>query len=179
MNVRNNANLVIRKLFAETDQMQAFRRIVYKAMSTAYQMTEEVGEFGSGTPSPLHKVFEMVRELKEIGEREGWTVNYALELAGASLDFYKQLCGDGASHVDASGKMALLIQSAANANFLLDKRGLADLSIEETGKFNAYLSDVATVARELVMSGEAHITNTERNHRGQPEQGERAIRMPG
>jgi hypothetical protein len=174
MTVRNYANLVIRKVFAETNQMHVFRRIVYKAWSTAYQMTEEVGEFGSGTPSPLHHIFECVRELKEIGEHEGWKTNHALELATAPLDFYQLLCGGGKG-IDAQKKTAFLSQCLGNASYLLNGRQIPELSIDEAGRYAAFMSDVATAGRELAMAAETHIANSQQNFKGQPEQGERLI----
>ncbi len=62
---KNEGNEITRYCYAETGQMGSLQRITGKAMSTCYQFTEEVGEFGNGRKSHLYVVVEEVRDLYE------------------------------------------------------------------------------------------------------------------
>lgn len=169
----NNGNLVTRRAFADTDRMKVLRRVVNKAMSTAYQMTEEVGEYGSGTPSPLHMVCDLVAELYDIESTEGAHVSHAQEMADYPALFLAQLRGGAPRAADAPGKLNFLMKSAADANFLVKGRAVADMSARELREFAGLMTNAAVLARELAQIAETQIERHADEYPGAPVQGER------
>lgn len=160
----NKGNLITRRAFADTDRMQVLRRVVNKAMSTAYQMTEEVGEYGSGTPSPLHMHCELIREAYELDTREGAEVSTAQELAEYPLAFLRQLRGESATGGDFVCKVNCMLKAGAQANYIVRGRDLRGMTPGELREFSQQLMTVSTLAGELIhMADEA----------------ERAIQFPG
>lgn len=171
--VVNNGNLVTRRAFADTDRMKVLRRVVNKAMSTAYQMTEEVGEYGSGTPSPLHMVCDLVAELYEIESREGAHVSHAQEMADYPALYLALLRGGATKGADAPGKLNFLMKSAADANFLVKGRTLAEMSVRELKEFAGFMANAAVLARELAQLAETQIGRHAEDFPGAPVQAER------
>ena len=171
--VENKGNLITRRAFADTDRMPVLRRVVNKAMSTAYQMTEEVGDYGSGTPSPLHMLCELIRESYELNARERRELSTALELAEYPLCFLHELMGESPAAGDSVGKINFLMKTASDANYLLKARLLENLTPGELKDFARLMRDCATVARELVMLAEARAEAVEGDYPGAPVQGER------
>ena len=149
MDVSNKGNLITRRAFADTDRMATLRRIVNKAMSTAYQMTEEVGEYGSGTPSPLHMVCELIRESFELDAKAGAEVSSAQELAEYPLVFLRQLRGEIETKGDFVCKVNCLMKRAADAGYLLKGRDLRELTPAELKEFAGHMIAAAALAREL------------------------------
>jgi len=175
--VDNKGNLVTRRAFADTGRMHILRRIVNKAMSTAYQMTEEVGEYGSGTPSPLHMVCEQIRESHEQDVKEGVEVSTAQELAEYPLAFYRQLRGEVDTRGDFVGKKNRMMKASSDANYMLRGRELEDLTPGELKEFSAYMMTVGTLARELEQMADEVLQAVQ--YPGAPIQAERAFRRTG
>lgn len=181
----NKGNLVTRRAFAERDdvelpdyRMKALRRVVNKAMSTAYQMTEECGEYGSGTPSPAHMLCELIREAHEMDAREGVDYSTAQELAEYPLTFLTQLRGGG---VEAGGdficKKNRMMKAGTDANFMLKGRELHQLTPGELHEFSASMMTVATLARELEQMADRALAEVQ--FPGAPIQSERPFRRTG
>ncbi|HWT01148.1 MAG TPA: hypothetical protein VN256_12945 [Pyrinomonadaceae bacterium] len=162
MQVENKGNLVTRRAFAERDGVDLHRikilaRVTNKALSMAYQMTEEVGLYGSGRRSHLYVLCELVRELFEIEQREGGEVSAALEMARYPLSFLQQLRGDVPDEGDAIHKLNFLLKSASDANYQLKGRDLKDLTPGELRDFEQKLLNVMTLAHELSIMVDAQI----------------------
>jgi hypothetical protein len=177
----NRGNLITRRAFADeygerTGRTAAFCRMTAKARSTAYQMMEEVGEFGSGTPSPLHVLCELVRAAEEFDRAEGSEVSYAHELASYPLAFLRQLRAGGA-RADSVQKINLVLKSASDANYMLKGRRLEDLPPGELRAFNELMMTVAGAALELEMLVDALLGA--QDFPGAPVPGERRLTLTG
>lgn len=175
----NRGNLITRRAFADeyggrAGRTAAFCRVTARARSTAYQMMEEVGEFGSGTPSPLHVVCELVRAAEDLDRAEGSEVSYAHELASYPLTFLRQLRAGGAP-ADSVQKINLVLKSASDANYMLKGRRLEDLTPGELRAFNELMLTVAGAALELEMVADALLGA--HNFPGAPVQRERPLKL--
>jgi hypothetical protein len=177
MDASNKGNLITRRAFADTDRMKVLRHIVNKAMSTAYQMTEECGEFGSGTPSPLHMLCESIRESYEMDVRDGAEVSTAQQLAEYPLHFLRELRGEVKLEGDFACKMNRLMKSATDANFLLKARDLSALTPGELKEFVGHMIAASALANEL-----QHMADDAAQRRqfpGSPVQREKVFRLNG
>lgn len=169
----NQGNLIIRHAFLDTGQIDTLRRLVNKALSTTYAMTEEVGEYQSGTPSPLHVVAAIVEELYHLGKKLGWEINHAQAVAQYPLIFLKQLSGEVVPESDAiAKKLDLLLKSAADANYLLTGRTLKELNLGELRQFSQFLQSAAILAPELAYAADDRITVLDSEYKGVPIQRE-------
>lgn len=178
MQPENKGNLVIRRAFAKRDGVDLHRvnilaRVTHKKMSMAYQMTEEVGEFGSGRKSPLYLLCELINAIEEIEQKEGSEYSAALEMAEYPILFLRQLRGDVSIDTDAIGKMNLLLKVISDANYQLKGRCLQDLTLGELKEFSQRMMSAATLASEIGMLTEAQIDAREQSYSGAPVQGER------
>lgn len=178
MAVENKGNLITRRAFAGDDgerahRMKVLRRIVNKAMSTTYQMTEEIGDFGSGSPSPLHQLCEMVRECLAMDKEEGSGVSTALELARYPQSFLAQLRGEVSLEGDVAQKLTLLLKVVSDANFQLQGRPLSELKLGELKEFAQQALTAGSLAHELQVIAEALISERGINYPGSPMQGDR------
>lgn len=182
MAVENKGNLIIRRAFFGAhgefpERMETLRRTVNKAMSTAYQMTEEVGPFGSGTPSPLYVLCELIRQREELDRKEGVEISTAQELAQYPLTFLSQLRGeishDGGAAVD---KLVLLLKDASDANYMLRGRDLKELTPGELKDFGQKMMNVYSVAHELGMMTDGVLNASEDSYPGIPLQKDRPHR---
>lgn len=180
MGVENKGNLITRRAFAGEDggrshRMPTLRRIVNKAMSTAYQMTEEVGAYGSGTPSPLHMVCELIRELEGFDKSEESEISFALEMAHYPLSFLSQLRGEIGASGDSVGRLNFLLKNASDANYMLRGRDLKDLTLGELKEFSQKVMNVVSTGHELGMMTDDQLKTKERDYPGAPIQGERTL----
>src|ERR1043165_189933 len=174
MDVINKGNLIVRRAFADTDRMATLRRVVNKAMSTAYQMTEEVGDYGSGTPSPLHMTCELIREAYEADCKTRAVAPTARELAEYPLQFYRELTGEVAPAADFIGRFNYMLKSATDANFLLEGRKLTELTPGELREFSRLIMNIQGACGALLVAAseaEQHF-----DYPGAPVQGERVLR---
>lgn len=137
-------------------------------MSTAYQMTEEVGEYGSGTPSPLYIVCELIRELYELEIKLGWEISMAHAMAQYPMTYLKQLRGEIATDSDAISKLNSLLKNTADANYLLAGRDLKDLTPGELKEFESHMTNIAAVAGELGLMTDEQRQAVERSYPGAP-----------
>lgn len=172
MTTPNKGNLVTRRAFAERsgqdlNRVKLLARVTGKAMSTSYQMTEEVGDYGSGTPSPAHNLCECIRALTDIGAN-----TEAHELADYPRIFLAQLLS-GNIDGDAVGKMNVLLKTASDANYLLAGRSLSELPLGQLKEFSEMVMTAATAASELGWMIDAQVRNIEESFHGAPIQGER------
>src|ERR1051325_2752397 len=176
--IENKGNTVIRRAFAERDGLRLHRveilaQVTNKAMSTAYQMTEDVGLYGSGRPSPLYIVCELVSRLEEI-EREGTGgVSAAMEVARYPLDFLRQLRGEIQIDSDARHSLNLLLKNISDANFLLAGRELKDITPGELREFLHLIMNCVTASHELEAICDSLIQAREASYPGVPFQRER------
>jgi hypothetical protein len=180
----NKGNLITRRAFSgdnfeRSHRMPELRRVVNKKMSTAYQMTEEVGAFGSGSPSPLHMVCELIRECEAMDRKEDCEISTAQELARYPLTFLSQLRGEVALDGDAINKINLLLKNASDANYQLRGRDLKDLPPVELKEFGQKVLNVCSIAHELGMMTDAQLMAVESSYPGAPIQGERALQHSG
>lgn len=164
--VENKGNLVTRRAFSgenfeRSHRMPTLRRIVNKAMSTAYRMTEEVGEFGSGTPSPLHQVCEQIRELERHDREDGCEISTAQEVADYPALFLRELRREKAPNCDPFGKMNFLLKTCSDANYSLRAREMKQLSPGELKEFRQKMMNASEAARELVQMADALILEGE------------------
>ncbi|HEX8708834.1 MAG TPA: hypothetical protein VF723_11370 [Pyrinomonadaceae bacterium] len=182
MPVENQGNLVTRRAFAQRDgvklrRIELLAEITQKSGATAYKMTEEMGLFGSGSPSPLYVLCELIRAIEEIEQREGVEFSSALEMAEYPRRFLRALRGEAGCDVEASGKLKVLIKSAADANFLLDGRELKDLNLGELKDFRELTMNGATLAHELAVMVDRQIEDADSRYRGTPTMRERPYRV--
>jgi hypothetical protein len=182
MTVENQGNLIIRRAFAQRDGVSLYRiellaKITQKSGALAYKMTEEVGLFGSGSPSPLYVLCELVRAIEEIEQGEGGNFSAALEMAEYPLRFLRALRGDEGIETDANGKLNFLLKNTADANFLLNGRTLSDLNLGELKQFREFVMNAATLAHDLGMLTESRIEEAESRFKGAPVARERPFRV--
>lgn len=178
MTVPNKGNLVVRRAFAERDgvdlgRVKLLARISTKAMSTSYQMTEEVGDYGSGTPSHLHIHCELIRALEDGGAHDE-----AHEMAEYPRVFLSQL-RRGNVEEDAVTKMNTLLKSASDANYLLAGRDLKDLPLGQQKEFAELMMTAVTAASGLAWMTDFQIHAAEETFSGAPIQRESRIRAVG
>lgn len=174
----NKGNLVTRRAFAKRDGVDLHRvnvlaRVTNKSMSMSYQMTEEVGEFGSGRKSPLHLVCELIGAIEEIEKQEGSEFSAALEMAEYPLSFLRQLRGDIPIDKDATGKLNSLLKIVSDAIYYMKGRELTDLTPGELKEFSQKMMSASNTASEIGMLADAQIELREANFSGSPVQGER------
>jgi len=172
MKVANKGNLVTRRCFSERDgvrlkRIEELAQITGKAGSTAYQMTEEVSPFGSGTPSPLHNINECIRYLVDIDDIHG-----AIEMADNPRLFLNQLRG-GEVAGDAINKNNLLLKAASDANYLLAGRDLKDLPLGQLKEYAQMIMTIRTTSSEIEQMIDAQMQAKESSHNGAPIPGER------
>jgi hypothetical protein len=163
--LENKGNLITRRAFADTNRMATFRQVTNKAWSSAYQMTEEVGEYGSGRPSPLHMLCELIAVSEEADRREGKEFSTALEQAEYPLLFLMQLRGALSIGKDAVGKLNLLNKSVSDAMYILNGRDVAELTPNELKE-----------CRGLGLFIDAKLAEASAAFPGAPVQGERSLR---
>jgi len=172
MKAANKGNLVTRRCFVERDGVKLRRvdelaQIVGKAGSTAYQMTEEVSPYGSGTPSPLYNLNELIRHLVDIDD-----IPSAVEMADCPRRFLDQLRGEDVAG-DAINKNNLLLKTASDANYLLAGRDLKDLPLGQLKEYAQMIMTVRTVSSEIERMVDAQIKTVEQSFTGAPIQAER------
>lgn len=177
----NKGNLVTRRAFADLRGLRpgrtaAFCRVTGRKASTAYQMMEEVGEFGSGTPSPLHVLCDLIAEAEKFDAAERSEVSHAHELASYPLTYLRQLRAGEASP-DSVQKINLVLKSASDANYMLKGRRLEDLPPGELRDFNELMLTVAGAALELEMLVDALLGKND--FPGAPVQRERPLKLTG
>ena len=168
----NKGNLVTRRAFAERDgqdlnRIKILAQVTNKAMSTAYQMTEEVGLYGSGTPSPLHMVGSLIEKLVELGD-----LSAAHAMAEYPRSFLNSLQKD-APEGDAVHKLNFLLKTVSDINFNLKGRSLDSVPLGEMKGISEMVMTAVTTASELGMMIDASIQAKESNHTGAPITGER------
>jgi hypothetical protein len=176
----NKGNLITRRAFTEEGGLHANRirdlhEVTGRALSTCYQYTEEIGLYGSGTPSPLYVVIESVRRLHARDTEEGCAISYAQEFAQAPLIFLSQLRGETPSDIDAVGKLNFLLKNASDANYMLRGRDLKELPPSDLKDFAQKLMTVVSIAHELGMMVDGQIRLKEGDYPGAPIQGERTL----
>lgn len=182
MPVVNQGNLITRRAFAERDGIRLYRvellaDITQRSGSMAYKMTEEIGIFGSGSPSPLHVLCELIRATEEVEKREGSEFSSALELAEYPLIFLRALRGEKGIETDAVGKLNFLTKNSADASYLLNGRDLKDLNLGELDQLRELAMNAATLAHELGTMTERQIAETESRYKGAPVMRERPFRV--
>lgn len=180
----NKGNLITRRAFSERDgvelsdaRMKVLRHVVNKAMSTAYQMTEECGEYGSGRPSPLHMLCELIREAHDLDAKDGLDFSTAQELAEYPLTFLRLLRGQIGLTGDFVCKLNYLVKTAGDAMYSLKGRDLPHLSPGELKAFADYMIGVAGLAAALQAMADDQAQRL--NYPGAPCQRERIVREAG
>lgn len=176
----NKGNLITRRSFTDEGGLHANRikdlhEVTGRALSTCYQYTEELGLYGSGTPSPLFVVIESVRRLYQRDTEEGCAISSAQEFAQAPLIFLSQLRGETASDGDAINKLNFLLKNASDANYLLRGRGLEDLTPGELKEFGQKVMNAGSIAHELGMMIDHQLRTKESGYPGAPIQGEQTL----
>lgn len=184
MTVENQGNLVTCRSFVKRDGVKLHRvemlaEITRKKGSTAYKMTEPLGHFGSGTPSPLHIVCELIRELDGVEQQDAPGYSSALEMATYPLRFYRALRGEKSADADADSKLRQLVKHASDASYLLSGRALKVLTLNDLRVFLEHVMSAATLAHELGMMTDCQITETDSRYKGQPIMRERAFSLAG
>lgn len=168
----NKGNLITRRAFAERDgvdlnRIKILAQVTNKAMSTAYQMTEEVGLYGSGTPSPLHVVNCLIERLVELGDMTA--AHEMAECPRIYLSRLQKAIPDG----DAIHKLNFILKTASDISYKLRGRSFESLPLGEMKEMSEMVMSVATASSELGMMIDAHIQAKERSQTGAPIQGER------
>jgi uncharacterized protein Yka (UPF0111/DUF47 family) len=179
--IDNKGNLVTQRSFVirngkKVKRIDLLAEVLHVAGSTAYQMTEEVGPYGSGTPSPLYKLCELIKRLDEVEREEGDEVSGATELAQYPMIFLSQLRGDIASEGDAVAKLNFLLKSASDAVYDMKGRDLKDLNFGELKDFAQKMLTACTMASELGLMIDARIETKNDSYPGAPVQRERTLR---
>jgi len=173
----NKGNIITRRAFSpergELELMAILRRVTNKAKSTAYQMVEEVGEYGSGLPSPLHTVCELIRERYEWEQDNGCEFSVAQEMAEYPLEYFRQLRGEARPGCDFVGRVNVMLKSASDANYLLKGRGPRELTPGELKEFSRLVMNVTAAARELGMAADEALRGAESEYPGAPIPGDR------
>lgn len=150
--VPNLGNIVTHRAFVETGRIEILRQTVNKKMSTAYKMTEELPPRGSGSPSPLYVLCELIRKTVERDIAEGRTASTAQELAEYPLQFFKSLFIGNASEESPPDVRALfntLFREAGAAMGALNGGQLEDMSPRDLKAERQRLMTVASAASTL------------------------------
>ena len=180
MTVPNNGNLIMRRAFFEDEKRRKIlQKVTNVAWSTVSQHMEEVPPNGSGSPSCLHMLQELIRRLDEKEKEEGCEISMALELSVATLNFYRQLQAEGRPAGDAKFKLAYLNKYISDALFLLNGKELKDAPLGELKELWQLLMNAATSAQEACTLVEAQIREAEGSYPGAPIQRERVFKVAG
>lgn len=171
----NLGNTLMRRAFVGENEelrerrMPRFRQVLNVEWSTAYKYLEEVGAFGSGRPSPLFKLCQLIELCHEMDVADATPVSYARELAEYPMLFFLAASGGGApAEADTVQRMNFLLKSASDANFLLRGRALEMIGLGELRLFRRHLHDSIAAARDLVAQVEARLREAEDSYPGAP-----------
>lgn len=171
----NLGNTLMRRAFVGENEelrerrMPRFRQVLNVEWSTAYKYLEEVGAFGSGRPSPLFKLCQLIELCHEMDVADATPVSYARELAEYPMLFFLAVSGGGAAaETDTVQRMNFLLKSASDANFLLKGRALENLGPGELREFRRHLHDSIAAARDLEAQVEARLREAEERYPGAP-----------
>jgi hypothetical protein len=110
-------------------------------------MTEEVGEFGSGTPSPLHKLCELIEKLYEVEQCRRREISGALEMAQYPLTFLSASARGYSARPIPSGKTKHLLKNVSDAVFDLGGRDARGLESGRAKRVRAEDDDVPARSR--------------------------------
>lgn len=176
----NKGNLITRRAFAERDgvklrRIEILAEVTHKKGATAYQMTEEVGLFGSGRKSPLHIQCELIKRLVEEGD-----LTAAREMAAYPRIYLNELEAGG-PRGDAIAILCHLLKSVSDASYIVKGRAIEDLPLGELKEFSEKIISAMAAASALGLVTEALIETKERGHKGTPVQAERissSVRAP-
>jgi hypothetical protein len=179
--VTNKGNLITRRGFAgengeRSHRMTVLNRLVNKSISVCYKYMQEVGMFGSGIPSPMHLVCEMIRALEELDIQEGCEISTAREMAEYPLRYLRQLRGEITPCNNPVDRMISLVKSVSDANFILRNRELRDVSPGELKDISSKLLDAANIAHELGVAADEQAQMKGKDYPGAPVQQDRARR---
>lgn len=184
----NLGNILMRRAFVGDNEelrerrMARFREVLNVKWSTAYKYLEEVGAFGSGRPSPLYKLCQLIELCHEFDVADRAPVSYARELAEYPMRYFRALTGATAAAVasgfDAFQRMSFLLKSASDANYVLKGRDFEGLSPGELKTIRRHLHDAMAAARDLEAQVAARLGEVEASFPGAPVLREHAAKAP-
>jgi len=174
----NNGNQIMRWAITDDlgdhpDRFKLYVRITNNARSTCYQQLEPMPPLGSGSPSCLHKLNEVIEAVEMAERQEGATVSYADMLADYSREYLDELRG-GVS-LDTRDAIAMLCELNCNVSDvmqILKGRFFHELNLNELGKIRELTMRSAALEKALVRMVNALIGEKERSATGSPIQRE-------
>jgi hypothetical protein len=192
---RNHANLLTCRAFTRAlklhpDPIGLLMRITGRSQATCYKYTQELRQrkkgdkvTGSGLPSPLHQLCEMVKALVREERAEGFTgISFSFEIARYAFRCWERLHSTPAAAAcderSVGKKLDLLGLEAAQANFKLGDRLPGTLPLDEQKEIYNLLLNAETLVGELVWIFGRRIDETAAKHTGSPMPQDRRERVP-
>jgi hypothetical protein len=147
-------------------------QVLKKKPSTAYQMTEPVGEYETGRRSPLYVVCELVRARHLLDVQEKRDVPLADELAAYPLAFLHDLRG-AAQPGDPVHQLGQLLRCVTNVIYMAKGRALSELTLGELTDYTHEMLEIQTLAGALGQAASRMAATQAASYHGVPQIKER------